>query len=122
LTIMTAIERTLDPVAHTRRRLVGDFEPQMQPVSTDRAVGGGQQKDRLKPFVQWNVAALEQRPDRRAKLFAAAAAELQADAGSFTADRAYPIGRATVRTDRAARPRDFLELGMRRLFVPKTGL
>jgi hypothetical protein len=119
---MTTIERTLDPVAHIRRGLVGDFEPQMQPVSTDRAVGGGQQKDRLKPFVQWNVAALEQSPDRRAKLLAAAAAELQAEARGFTADRAYPIRRAAVWTDRAARPRDFLELGMRRLFVPKAGL
>ena len=109
------------PPPHPQRRLAGDFEPQMQLVSADRTIRGGQQKTRLKPFVQWHMAALEQGPERRAKLFAAAATEFRPLARAL-ADRGDPISLAAMRTDRTLRPHHRFELAARCLLVAEVGV
>ena len=93
----------------------------MQLVRADEAAGNAQQEAGLKPFVERNVATPEHRADRRAKLFATAATELQAGAGTFSGNPPDPIGRTAARAYRSVRPDDFFELGVRRLLIPKIG-
>jgi len=110
-----------EAVYNPGRGLVGHLEPQMQLVRTDETACSAQQEAGLKPFVERHVTALEHRADRCAKLFAAAATELQAGAGTLSGNPPDPIGRTAACAYRSVRPDDFFELGVRRLLIPKIG-
>src|SRR5262249_49095019 len=111
-----------EPLDEAHRGLAGDLEPQMQLVCTDPVSGNAQQEAGLEPFVQRNVAALEHLADRRAELFTASATEFQAGACAFAGDGADAIGCAATCANRAIRPDNFLELGVRGLLIPEIGL
>src|SRR4029077_9008215 len=93
----------------------------MQLVGRDDAPYGAQQEAGLEPFVQRNMAALEHRADRRTKLFATAATELQSGSRTLSGNSTDPIGGATTCTYRSVWPYDFFELRMSRLLVPEIG-
>ena len=116
-----ALDHPGEAVNNPRGGLVGHLEPQMQLVRADEMARSTQQKTSLEPFVERNVAALEHRANRRAKLFAAAATELQPGAGTFPGNPPDPIGRTAACAYRSVRPDDFFKLGVRRLLIPKIG-
>src|SRR5262245_55829602 len=94
----------------------------MQLVGGDEVPCGAQQEASLKPFVKRNVAALEHRADRGAKLFAAAATEFQSGARTLSGNRTDPIGCAAPCAYRSVWPDDFFKLRVRGLLIPKIGL
>src|ERR1700740_458267 len=93
----------------------------MELVWADDAPRSTQQEAGLEPFVERNVAALEHRADRGAKLSVAAATEFQAGARTLTGNRTDSIGCTAACAYRSVWPDDFFELGVRRLLIPKIG-
>ena len=97
-----------------------DFQRAVELVSADPFLAGPHQMRGLEPFVQRNMAALENRPDRNGKFALAGAAAPQASA--TTLYHRNPIKAATARAIGTLRPYNRFEASDGSGFAVEMGL
>src|ERR1700680_109445 len=107
-------------VGHEPCRFVLDLQGPVQLMCADAFLAAGQQMSGLKPFVQFDMAALENRSNRNCKFSFARPTAPQTSTGSL--DRRNPIKATTAWAMRATWPYDCFEPRDSSGFVMEMGL
>ena len=102
---------------HKPRRLIGDTQHAMKLMGGHTFLARTNQVICEQPLMEWNLGTLEQRADRHGELLAAVGTEPQAGTRRLALDAMRGIDDAAVRTDRAVRPANSLQVLARLVFV-----
>jgi len=103
--------RKADTVAKVPRGFHAAIEHPLDLTGGDAFLAGAYEVDNLQPQVQRQVAILKDGADPHRELALAGVALVQAGAGRLAIQSAYPRRLATMRADRAIRPKRRLDVG-----------